>query len=287
MKLVAMVAMLFVLCLPPIQAQSLTTRIPELFQHNDIPVGPPLALRYPVVATVVTPQGRLDFVRHSDGMIGIGVQGRTSMRMLDALEHIYHATPLEVYLAFAPTGTQPPVALKQDHATRAQREPGISTQPRTLPRGAQLLSLANLGLPAGGPENNDPVCMGNWLPDFEATIDPNGSTYWGSHAWGAGSWQMGDANVTLGSSSAGRLVFCLPPDTWPGQAPPFDEQDVQRSVRIIIQEYYAGEGWFTVLSYDTVTWGHGYGYHYKGISLRKLRMAVRDYDDVWWWGAQY
>jgi hypothetical protein len=271
--------------------QGLGTAVPELFTHDDVPAGPSVNTRLPVVARLVTPQGQLEFVLHRDGTVGIAATGAGLLRAVDALDQVFRASALEMHMALAPAGVPAPTALLQDHALRAQRQPRlVPQQPRRLPRGNQLAAVVGVSR-SDGPEYHDPLCLNNWLPLWEDYVDPTGGSVWGNywdqHAWGAGSWYQGDANVTLGSSTAGRLMFCTPPNTEPQQVPPLDQIDVQKPIRLTVQEYVPLEGWFTVVSYQSVTWGQAYGYHYRGFSLRKMRMTIRQFTDTFWWGAAY
>lgn len=272
--------------------QVLGTAVPELFAHDDVPAGPSINTRLPVVARLVTPDGQLDFVLHRDGTVGIAATGTKLLRTVDALDQVFRASALEMHMALAPAGVPAPTALLQDHALRAQRQPRlVPAQPRHLPRGNQLAAVVGVAH-SDGPEYRDPLCLNNWLPLWEYYVDPTDagggwSSYWDHHAWGAGSWYQGDANVSLGSSTAGRLMFCTPPNTEPQQVPPLDQIDVQKPIKLTVQEYVPLEGWFTVVSYQTVTWGQAYGYHYRGFSLRKMRMTIRQFNGTFWWGAAY
>ena len=202
--------------------QVLGTAVPELFAHDDVPAGPSINTRLPVVARLVTPDGQLDFVLHRDGTVGIAATGTKLLRTVDALDQVFRASALEMHMALAPAGVPAPTALLQDHALRAQRQPRlVPAQPRHLPRGNQLAAVVGVAH-SDGPEYRDPLCLNNWLPLWEYYVDPTDagggwSSYWDHHAWGAGSWYQGDANVSLGSSTAGRLMFCTPPNTEPQQ----------------------------------------------------------------------
>ena len=240
-------------------------------------------------ARIAVGNGFVEFVRHADGSVGVGVAGLAAMRAVDTHIGRFNATPLELFRALAPPGAVAPAALLEDHQIRARLDHSIPSTPRALPSADRLKAFVAPYANASGPIFPDPLCASNdyylWETLF-ADPNENSSIYWAGHDWGYGTW-TGDANITLGSSSAGTLMFCAPPDVWPPGGSPTPEQLVDKNIRLAVHEYVALEGWHQIWFVNVVEAGSVYGYHYKGYVVRKLRMTVRQFPEFFWWAAAF
>ena len=272
-------------------AAQMPGEITELFWDGD--VGTSLKAAYATATQtdqIPVGDGLVTFVRHSDGSIGIASEGITALRLVNTLTTFYRATPLEMFSVLARAGERPSRALESDHERRME---GGDPQQRTsgLPDFDELVQVAETMGNSGGPISPDPLCSDNWFPNWELFTDPDyGDNKWDGHDYGTGRASLVNANLSLGPSRAGTMMFCAPPDIAPGGD--FTEDDYfEADARLIVQEYVAGLGWMELWSRDTVVSGDAYGYSYDGIAVHQLRMAIRDVSipnpigDYMWSGA--
>ncbi|MFL9458536.1 hypothetical protein AB0758_47020 [Tolypothrix bouteillei VB521301_2] len=91
-----------------------------------------------------------------------------------------------------------------------------------------------------------------------------------------GEWDKGNANLDLGSTSAGAAVVCFPEYS---------------SARVTVQEYIGNGIWHDLWSQKGLYGGVGYGYWFKGLAVRRIRVLVRDNEgtvgQLFYWGGSY
>ena len=261
--------------------------VPELFSNHRTDVLQTGANAH-TEARVAVGKGFVEFVRHANGSIGVGIAGIDAMRAADTYVRRFNATPLELFGALAGAGAVAPQALVADHANRARADASIPSSPRTFASIDLLARFTSGRSGAAGPLHTDPLCASNdyylWETLF-ATPYENTAIDWAGHDWGYGTWS-GDANITLGSSSAGTLMICPPTDVLPGESPTAADF-VDKPIKLAVHEYVALDGWHQIWSVNVVELGSVYGYSYKGYVVRKLRMTVREFPEFYWWAAAY
>jgi hypothetical protein len=244
---------------------------------------------------IVVADGLLVFVRHRDGSVGLATEGTLVTRMVNILTSVHDATPLQTYSVLAPPGSKPHKLLVVDHAKRGSATRGRQRLPLTdrLPTLDELSAWAVAQGNSGGPTSNDPLCNNNWFPDWQLFTHPDhGLSEWDNHDYGAGRSDWTDANLTLGPSRAGTMWFCAAPNIEPQGSPTEADSFDDLPMRLIVQEYVPGEGWFELWSRNSVDSGTAYGYTYDGFAIHQTRMAIRDVpvDELlndWYWAGAY
>lgn len=92
-----------------------------------------------------------------------------------------------------------------------------------------------------------------------------------------GEWNKRDADLNLGPTSAGAIVVCFPKNYSPA--------------KLTVQEYIGNGIWRDLWWDKGVYSGGAYGYWFKGLAVRRIRLLVR-YDpgvpgQLFYWGGSY
>ncbi len=266
--------------------------VPELFQKEK-PVTTDVLVNESREALdkIKIADGLVVFVQHHDGSVGVVFEGLLTLRVINILSTMYHATPLEVFTVIAPQGRTLPPALVIDHEARINQGKRPSVHP--MPTLDELVTRAAVHGNTAGPIPGNAICNDNWFPNWEFFTHPDyGLTEWDNHAYGTGRSSLVNANLTLGSSSAGTMLFCATPNIFPqGDAGP--ENSFNATVNLAVEEYVVGWGWVQIWSRNSVQSGVAYGYRYSGFAIHNLRMTIRNVpipdiiEQDWMWAGAY
>ncbi len=239
--------------------------------------------------------GQVALVEQLGGDIGFVGIGGEAMELLQTLVGEYDLSALEVYEALGGNRANAPAAVIAEHQRRyagnpaAMRGrplpdlPSMVVAPMTVASMAANQSVkGQLGGAAcveGSQETFDyfKAWFNNYSGMFSG-VGPFGSL--GANGiTGTGIWNKGDVNVNLGSTSAGAVCVCFP-EGYPGSPPK----------RVRVEERAAGGYWVQIWSSNSLFTGAAYGYWFKGIVIRKIRLLVRDNEvhnghDFYWAGS--
>lgn len=217
--------------------------------------------------------GYLIFVQLMRGDVGIVAEGKQALDILRSLTGAYRLSPLDIFEAAGGNRKTAPAALVNDHQKRQSEDGGrsaplplISALPAAT---ASVQGESELGLIGGA------ACVEGAVETFDYFTSWWQSLYHipgigaladiGAHGQeGIGIWDLGEANLNLGSTSAGAAVVCFP------------QESDHFYARITVQEYYGNGIWLDLWSNPYVYDGVAYGYWFKGLVVHKIRVLIRD-----------
>lgn len=221
--------------------------------------------------------GKVVLVEQLGGDIGFVGIGAEAMEMLQTLVGEYDLSGFEIYEALGGNRNNAPAALIAEHwrryagnpaAMRGRPLPDVSSMMATAPMAAHQSVKGLLGGVAcveGQQETFD--YFKSWFNSYSGKfsgVGPFGSL--GANGIsGAGIWNKGDVNVNLGSTSAGAVCVCFP-EGYPGSPPK----------RVRLEERASNGYWVQIWSSNSLFTGAAYGYWFKGVVIRKIRLLVRD-----------
>jgi hypothetical protein len=257
---------------PPAEAPQQTAFIdfPDAGSTPDAP-GAEVARLYGV-------GGYWAFVRQSGGDVGIVAAGGRALEVLQALTAQDSLSALEIYEVLGGSRNSAPDALLSDHQKRVAENP---VRPTELPKLSSLkagaaplaVGFSDLGILDGA------ACVKGSLPTYDyfkwsfwqggVLMIPPGNTHLediGANGQkGIGIWNAGEANLILGSTSAGAAAVCFP-----------QSASNAGDARLTVQEFYGNGLWVDLWSTPYVFQGVAYGYWFKGPVVHKIRLLVRD-----------
>lgn len=234
--------------------------------------------------------GQVVLVEQLGGDIGfVGIGGK-AMEILQTLVGEHDLSGLEVYEALGGNRNNAPAALIAEHQRRYAGNPA-ALRGRPLPDVWSMVvarvaanqsvkgQLAGAACTEGSQETFD--YFEAWFNNYSGMysgVGPFGSL--GANGiTGTGVWNKGDVNVNLGSTSAGAVCVCFPED-YPGSPPK----------RVRVEERASSGYWVQIWSSNSLFTGAAYGYWFKGVVIRKIRLLVRDNEvhnghDFYWAGS--
>lgn len=234
--------------------------------------------------------GQVVLVEQLGGDIGFVGIGREAMELLQTLVGEHDLSGLEVYEALSGSRSNAPAALIAEHRRRYGDNPA-AMRSRVLPDVSSIAvapmaanqSVKGLLLGSACIEGSQPsfdyfkVWFNNYSGMFSG-VGPFGSL--GANGISdTGIWNKGDVNVNLGTTSSGVVCVCFP-QGYPSSPP--------RRVRV--EERASSGYWVQIWSSNSMLTGAAYGYWFKGVVIRKIRLLVRDNEvhnghDFYWAGS--
>lgn len=234
--------------------------------------------------------GQVVLVEQLGGDIGFVGIGREAMEMLQTLVGEYDLSGLEIYEALGGNRNNAPAALIAEHRRRYAGNPA-AMRGRSLPDVSSMAvapmaanqsvkgQLAGAACVEGSQETFDYFTA--WFNNYSGMfsgVGPLGSL--GANGISdTGIWNKGDVNVNLGSTSAGAVCVCFP-ENYPGSP----------LKRVRVEERASNGYWVQIWSSNSLFTGAAYGYWFKGVVIRKIRLLVRDNEvhnghDFYWAGS--
>lgn len=237
--------------------------------------------------------GQVVLVEQLGGEVGFAAIGVEAMHLVQTLVGEYDLSGLEIYQVLGGNRMNAPVALVKDHAARYPGNPA-ALRGRTLPSlesitvSPMAASQSEKGqFSAGGGACIEGVAdsfdyFTSWFFNYSGMFSGVGA-YGNLGANGiadTGVFSNGDVNVNLGSTSAGAVCVCFPQD-YPDYPP----------ARVRVEERASSGYWVQIWSSNNPFTGAAYGYWFKGISIRRIRLLVRDNEvhtgHQFYWAGSY
>lgn len=234
--------------------------------------------------------GQVVLVEQLGGEIGfVGIGGK-AMELLQTLVGEHDLSGLEVYEALGGNRNNAPAALIAEHKRRYSGNPA-AMRGRSLPNVSSIAvapmaasqsgkgTIAGLACLEGSTETFS--YFTSWFNSYSGMssgVGPYGSL--GANGISdTGIWNKGDVNVNLGSTSAGVVLVCFP-----------EEYPSSPAQRVRVEERASNGYWVQIWSSNSLYTGTAYGYWFKGIVIRKVRLLVRDNEvhnghDFYWAGS--
>ncbi|MCC7154599.1 MAG: hypothetical protein IT161_08495 [Bryobacterales bacterium] len=235
--------------------------------------------------------GQVVLVEQLGGDIGFVGLGPRAMELLQTLVGEYDLSGLEVYEALGGNRNHAPAALIAEHqrryagnpaAMRGRPLPDVSSM-AVAPMAANQSVKGQLGGAAcvDGPQETFDYFTA-WFNNYSGMFSGVGplGNLGANHVSGTGIWNKGNVNVNLGSTSAGAVCVCFP-EGYPGSPPK----------RVRVEERASQGTWVQIWSSNSLFTGAAYGYWFKGVVIRKIRLLVRDNEvhngHAFYWAGSY